>query len=169
MSRTSLLALTLLTALPACAKESPGPAGPGDPGGGQVCTQIGCINGYRLELKKATPWTPGNYTFTAELDGKVVECKGALPLQACDTGPSLSCTPDGSLQIGESGCALPPDQQGFSDIMIPGAPQRVRLTIAQDGKPLHSADLTPNYVTTRPNGEQCEPTCSSAAGELAVP
>lgn len=171
MSRMPI-ALTLLAglALPACSKEQPAPADPGGgPGVQKVCTQIGCLDGYRLELKKATAWTPGAYTFTVELDGKAVECKGALPLQSCDAGPSLSCTEDGKVQIGESGCALPPDQQGFSDIMIPGKPQRVKLTIVQDDKPLHSADLTPNYVTSQPNGEGCEPTCNSAAGEIAVP
>lgn len=169
MSRIPLLSLSLFAVSTlACSKGKPGSEGPDEPGG-KMCTQIGCIDGYRLELKKPTPWTPGVYTFSAELDGKVVECKGSLPLQACDAGPSLSCTEDGKLQIGESGCALPPDQQGFSDIMIFGKPQRVKLTIAQDDKPLHSADLTPNYITSQPNGEGCEPTCNSAAGEIAVP
>lgn len=169
MSRIPLLALSLIALSPLACKKEPPPAGPDDPAGGKVCTQIGCIDGYRVELKKATPWTPGVYTFTADLDGKVIECKGSLPLQACEAGPSLSCTEDGKLQIGESGCALPPAQQGFSDIMISGAPQRVKLTIAQDDKPLYSGDLTPNYITSKPNGEGCEPTCNSAAGEVAVP
>ncbi len=168
MSRPALLTLLLLTALPAC-KEQAGPAGPGDSGGGKVCTQIGCINGFRVELKKATPWTPGVYSFAFELDGKPLECKGSLPLQGCDAGPSLRCSEDGKVQIGESGCALPADQQGFSDIQISGEPQRVKLTISLGDQPLHSAELTPSYTTSQPNGEGCGPICRNAAGEIAVP
>jgi hypothetical protein len=166
--RTALFALVLLTALPACNKDQAAPDQPSKPGE-KMCTMIGCINGFRAEMKKATPWLPGLYTFNFDLDGKTVECKGSLPLQACESGPSLSCSPDAVVQIGESGCALPPAQQGFSDIQITGEPQRVRVTISQDDKPLHTADLTPNYVTSQPNGEGCEPTCRSANGEIAVP
>ena len=170
MSRSARLALALLTVLPACAKDKPAPAGPGDGAGGeQACTQIGCINGLRVELKKTTPWLPGTYTFGFELDDRKVECKGSLPLQACETGPSLSCTPDAMVQIGESGCALPPAEHGFSDIQINGEPQAVKLTVTHDDKPLHTADITPNYMTSRPNGDKCEPTCRNASAEAVIP
>lgn len=170
MSRLPI-ALLLLIAPLACAKEQPGPADPAATAGGgeRACTMIGCINGLHIALTKATPWLPGAYTFAFELDGKPVECKGALPLQSCDAGPSLSCTPDALVQIGESGCALPPAQQGFSDITIEGEPKQVTLKVLQDDKALISADVTPDYKTTQPNGPGCEPTCRNAASAVEVP
>jgi hypothetical protein len=167
--RLPLLALALFIVLPACKKDQAASPLPGEPGGEKVCTMIGCIDGLRAELKKATPWQPGSYTFNFELDGESVECKGALPLKACEAGPSLSCSADAGVQIGESGCALPAAQHGFSDIQFSGSPKQVRLTISQDDKPLHSADLTPEYITSKPNGEGCEPTCRSARAEIAIP
>ena len=166
----ALLALSMA----ACSKEQPGANGPSAPNtsdapGGKMCTEIGCENGARLTLAKATPWLPGAYIFNFELDGKAIECKGALPLQSCEAGPSLSCTPDAQLTIGESGCALPPAQQGFSDVMIPGAPQRVKVKVSRDGQEIGAADLTPNYMTSQPNGEGCEPTCKTASGDIAIP
>ena len=177
MLRPAPLLLALLFALPACTKTQPdpnGPDGPGGPagsagGGEKMCTAIGCNNGLRITVKKATPWLPGNYIFSFDIDGKAVECKGALPLQACDAGPSLSCTPDAVVQVGESGCALPPTQHGFSDISVRGEPQAVKLKVLFDDKPLKSADVTPNYVTTQPNGASCEPTCRNASAEVDLP
>ena len=165
------LALLMLTATLACSKEQPGPAGPaGGEGGERACTQIGCLDGLRLSLDKATPWLPGDYTFAFELDGEPVECKGALPLPSCDVGPSLRCTPDALVQIGESGCALPPAQHGFSDITIERAPKQVSLKISHDDQPLLvGADITPDYKTTQPNGPGCEPTCRSASSAVVLP
>ncbi len=163
------LALLLSTVSLACSKEQPGPAGPGASAGEQACTQIGCENGVRIELAKATPWTPGTYVFSLTLDGTPVECKGALPLQSCESGPSLSCTPDAAVQIGESGCALPPDQHGFSDIMVRGEPKQITLKVLFDGTPLKSADITPDFKTTQPNGPACEPTCRNAASAVDLP
>jgi len=164
--RPARLAFTaLLAALPACAAPSPGSSDPG----GKVCTQMGCINGLHVNLAKVTPWTAGNYTFALELDGTPVTCTGALPLPACDQGAALRCDVEGKVQIGESGCALPPEQHGFSDIQISGAPAKVKLTITREDQQLHSGELAPTYVTSRPNGPGCEPECRGANAEVALP
>ena len=164
--RPARLAFTaLLAALPACAAPSPGSSDPG----GKVCTQMGCINGLHVNLAKVTPWTAGNYTFAFELDGAPVTCTGALPLPACDQRPALRCDVEGKVQIGESGCALPPEQHGFSDIQISGAPAKVKLTITREDQQLHSGELAPTYVTSRPNGPGCEPECRGANAEVALP
>ena len=161
-----LACLAVLAALPACAPSTPASKDPG----GKMCTMIGCINGVHLNLAKPTPWTAGNYTFALELDGAAVTCTGALPLPACDKGNALRCDVEGKVQIGESGCALPPEQHGFSDIQILGEPARVKLTIKHEDQQLHSGELTPTYVTSRPNGPDCEPVCTQAKSDtLPVP
>jgi hypothetical protein len=162
---TRLPRIALLAALPACAAPSPGPQDPG----GKVCTQMGCIDGAHLNLAKVTPWTAGNYSFAVELDGTLVTCTGALPLPACEQGAALRCDVEGKVQIGESGCALPPEQHGFSDIQISGDPAKIKLTILREDQPLYSGELTPTYVTSRPNGPDCEPVCRGAQAEVALP
>lgn len=161
----ALLASSLL--LCACSKDQGGPGSPD--GGGKMCTEIGCVSGLRIDLQKAGAWQPGAYVFTFELDGSPVRCSGALPLKACDAGPSLTCDGEGRVQIGESGCALPPDQHGFSDIQLLGSPAKVRVAIARDGQELHSAELAPTYTESRPNGPGCEPVCRGASAQVAVP
>lgn len=173
--RSAQFALALLTTLPACNKDQVAPDQPGGPGGEAAattrrrCTMRGCVDGLHAVINKATPWQPGAYTFAFDLDGTEVECTGALPLKPCEAGRSLTCSILGpTVQIGESGCALPPDTHGFGDIRFPGAPKQVRVTISHDGKLLHSAELTPEYTTWEPNGEGCG-TCSSARSELVIP
>lgn len=163
--RAKLALAALAVALPACAPSTPVSKDPG----GKMCTMIGCINGLHLNLAKVTPWTAGNYTFALELDGAAVTCTGALPLPACDKGAALRCDVEGKVQIGESGCALPPEQHGFADIQILGEPAKVKLTIKREDEQLHSGELTPTYVTSRPNGPDCEPECRSANAEVALP
>ena len=64
---------------------------------------------------------------------------------------------------------LPPEQHGFSDIQISGTPTKIQLTIEHAETVLHSSEFAPTYVTTRPNGPECEPECRSASTELALP
>ena len=161
-----VLVFALVSSLVGCTKEQGEAVGPG---GGKMCTQIGCVDGLRLTLEKAGAWAPGAYTFAFTLDGAAVTCSGSLPLKACDAGPSLTCDAEGRVMIGESGCALPPDQHGWSDIQVSGAPKAVKLTISRDGQPLHAAELTPTYTESRPNGPDCGPVCRGAAATIAVP
>jgi hypothetical protein len=168
--RSILVLLTIsLTALGGCSKDQPGPAGPGPGGGEQNCTALGCINGLRVSLEKATPWAAGNYTFAFDLDGTAVTCKGALPLKACDAGPSLTCDVADKVQVGESGCAMGPETHGFSDVQIGSSPRAVALKISREDQVMHEAKLAPTYATSRPNGEACEPVCNSASERVALP
>lgn len=166
----SVLAVIVGVLLGACTKEQAGPPWPGA-GGEKVCTQIGCINGLRIELVKASPWAPGSYGFAFDLDGAKVACTGTLPLKACDAGPSITCDVADRVQIGESGCAMDAKTHGFADIQILGGemPRAVGLAITLDGAPLIDAKLTPAYRTTRPNGEGCEPQCTSASEQVPMP
>ena len=56
MLRRPSLAAAALTLAFACSKGQEGPTGPG--GGGQVCTQIGCVDGLQIELARGGPWPP---------------------------------------------------------------------------------------------------------------
>lgn len=166
LSRVAAPALALL--LLACSKGQVEP--PTDaPDGPKVCTEIGCLDGLQIALKKETPWPAGAYTFDFTVDGAPVRCSGALPLGPCDAGPSLTCDVAERVVIGESGCALPAAEQGFSDVRVPGAPAEVAVTITHEGAPLHQSTLKPTYVESRPNGPGCDPVCRSATAELALP
>lgn len=151
----------------ACSKGQVEPADPG--GGGKVCTEIGCIGGLRVELKAPGGWPPGSYTFGFALDGVPVVCSGALPLRACEAGPSLTCDVPGRVQIGESGCALPPEQHGFADILIPSSPAKLELSIQRDGQPIYAGSITPTYGVSQPNGPGCEPICRGATAQVVIP
>ena len=50
-----------------------------------------------------------------------------------------------------------------------GAPAKVKLTITREDQQLHSGELAPTYVTSRPNGPGCEPECRGANAEVALP
>ena len=162
-----LACVATLVVVGACA-QSPAP-GPGPVPSGQVCTQIGCLDGLLVRVVKPSPWVPGRYTFEVDVDGVQVRCSGALPLQPCESGPSLACTGDGKVIISESGCALPPESHGFGDLQISGEPQAVGITIKLDDNVLHTTTLQPSYVTSQPNGPGCEPTCRSGSADLALP
>ena len=158
------LALAAL-ALGSCSKGQSGTTPPG----GQVCTQIGCLDGLRVELTHPGAWPAGDYTFTLVADGAAITCVGALPLPPCEAGRALTCDRDGA-QIVESGCALPADAHGFAEILLPGPPvAELALTIARGGEPLVATTLRPTYRESRPNGPGCEPLCRSADLAVAVP
>lgn len=167
MLRRTLACASLAMLFCSCSKSHTGPAGPGD--GPKMCTQIGCLNGLQVELAKATPWAPGAYTFALALDGTAVTCTGALPLRPCDAGPSITCDIPDRVLIGESGCALAPDQHGFANIHVPSAVATFGLTITRDGEQLVATELTPTYVESQPNGPGCEPICHSASARVELP
>ncbi|MBL9105450.1 MAG: hypothetical protein JNL82_31230 [Myxococcales bacterium] len=167
----SLVTLVMILGLGACTKEQPGSEGPPAAGGPRACTEIGCINGLRVTMDKATAWAAGGYTFEIGVEGTKITCKGALPLKACDAGPSLQCDPADRVTIGESGCALPPESHGFSDIQFGGGepPREVELKIMKDGEALHTARLSPTYKTVQPNGAGCPPVCNNASETVQIP
>lgn len=162
-----VLGLLAVVCFVSCSKDQPGPAQPGP--GDRACTAIGCADGLRLEFIVTGKWIPGRYNFEFHLDGEKVTCTGSLPLKKCEEGPSVTCDPAGRVQIGESGCALPPEAQGFWDVQIQGTPRAVVMNIANDDKPLIEATMTPTYTTNRPNGEDCEPVCTSATEKVPMP
>lgn len=129
-----------------------------------ACTEIGCVDGLTLRVAPDYRWPPGNYVFGLKIDGRAVTCQGKLPLNPCDM-PSLTCDGEG-VTITESGCALPPEAQGFGDIQIESGPRQVAISITRDGQTLVEKTVTPAYRTGRPNGPRCAPECRQASVPL---
>lgn len=134
-----------------------------------MCTEIGCIDGLNIDLKAPSGWPAGSYTFAFELDGAPVTCTGALPRGGCETGPALTCDVEGKVRVEELGCAVPPEKQGFSGIVLFTGPKKATVTISRDGQELQRAELTPTYNESRPNGPDCEPLCRQAQATVTLP
>ena len=62
--------------------------------------------------------------------------------------------PDGVLELGAGGAQRDGEDAALADEVL-----------AQ----LHSGELAPTYVTSRPNGPGCEPECRGANAEVALP
>ncbi len=137
--------------------------------GGKVCTQIGCLDGFRIALEPAGGMPAGAYTFAVEIDGALTTCEGSLPLAACEAGPSVTCSSD-AVAIGESGCAMDPASQSFSDVIFqaPNNPEAVKLTISRDGAVIGEGEFSPEYRRVQPNGPECAPTCEQAEATLEL-
>ncbi len=133
-----------------------------------ACTTLGCQNGLHLTWAQG-PWKPGLYTVEVALDGATVTCTGRLPLPACDAGLGFRCGPGASILLGESGCALPPEQHGLASIDIAEMPAHARITVRRDGLVIGTQEIEPRYRETRPNGPDCEPVCRQASDTLPLP
>lgn len=147
--------------LASCASETPDPHSPP-----RACTDIGCVDGLRIELQPGSGhWDKGEYAFEIETPAGKTVCKGSLPLRACEGGPSLHCEGP-QVMIGESGCALPAEQHGFSTIELASGPASATIVIARDGTELARKTTAPAYRVSTPNGPGCEPTCRQASDTL---
>jgi len=131
-----------------------------------ACTDIGCRNGYNLDVSPSSGWTAGTYSFELDLDGRAITCQGSIPLKACGER-SFSCDAD-DVRLGESGCALPANAQGISNIAFEGFPLALSVRILRDGSEIANSQLTPTYRAGQPNGPGCEPICCSASETLAL-
>jgi len=132
------------------------------------CTEIGCTDGLVIDFKPSASWPSGSYVIEVTADGESTVCEITLPLRACGAEGSARCSGKLGASLGESGCALPPDQHGISGVAIHGQyPAQIALQVTRNGQEMLSKSLTPTYETLRPNGPECEPTCQSAS--LSVP
>lgn len=132
----------------------------------KACTEIGCTNGLTLNVDPGYEWRWGFYEFSFLIDGRSISCKGQLPLKKCEDGSSFRCSSD-MIQIGESGCALPPsDLHGISTIYINDTPRRVFLRVKRGGQYVITRTVTPDYQESQPNGPGCGPICTSASYNL---
>ncbi len=150
--------MTLLPLLAAC-----GPAEKLDPGD-RACTAMGCIDGFYVTVTSSGAWKAGEYVVTVVADGVTTKCSMTFPL----TSSSRSDCSGAGVQVGLSGSLLPEAQQSISSIALSSTPASVAIAITRDGVSLASSVFTPSYKTSRPNGPDCEPICTSASDTLTV-
>jgi hypothetical protein len=133
-----------------------------------MCTEMGCVSGFQLDVEPLSSWPHGKYHFEIVADGKKQICDGTLPLLACDRGGSLKCTGDTIASIVESGCALEDKEHAFGSISFDGTPCDVRVVITRDGKPLLDRSFQPSYRWFQPNGPGCDPQCIQARDDVKL-
>lgn len=153
----------LLTVMPAQAAEEAGIDTAGKPA--MACTQMWCQEGLTLDLN-SDEWPAGDYYFAINLDGKLTNCKAKLPFKNCES--NVTCNTK-DVTIGESGCALPPEQHSFNAILSQQAPSDVAVAIRRaDGK-YFVWDNSPQKICTFPNGARCdERECCSVYSEINI-
>lgn len=132
----------------------------------QACTEMGCISGLTIEIAQDYHWKPGRYVFDFVLDDKPVHCRGNLPLNTCDS-QSMQCSSN-EVMIMESGCAMPPETQGFGNITLSTFPAKVSVKISRDSRVIGAQEFTPAYKGVQPNGSQCQPVCKQATVTLPL-
>ncbi|MGE0171275.1 MAG: hypothetical protein AB7T49_00745 [Oligoflexales bacterium] len=128
-----------------------------------ACTEIGCTDGFQIALEPTASWQAGKYKFTMTHDGSTTTCEGELPLKPCGT-PSLTCTSD-DFSIGESGCALPAANQGFSEISSINAYKSLEVQIAYEDAIVASKTFAFEYKEVFPNGPECPGQCMQAPAQ----
>lgn len=137
----------------------------------RVCTEKACRDGHYVDLTPRDAWGAGSYEFNVSLDGVTTTCTANLPLPPCGTADPVTCSPDtNQVVIVDTGCFQAPDLQGFAGLeILPPNPKTMTLRISRDGSPLLEKSWTPSYRESRPNGEDCPPTCLLARTTLTVP
>lgn len=141
--------------------------GVGDGGGGydmpDICPTQACSSGLTVQLPKAGDWTYGAYDLTVTTDLGTLRCHVTRAAPPPQVRPAR-CAHERELSYE---CAGPPDP-AMGPIMISGAPQSVRVTIAKDGALLADATLAPRYSNLRWDGFDCDPSCRAAAATVDV-
>lgn len=128
-----------------------------------ICPMQACGSGLTIQLPKADDWSDGAYDLTVATDLGTLRChvtRAAPPPRA----RPARCANERELSFE---CAGPPDP-AMGPIMISGAPQSVRVTIAKDGALLADATLAPRYSNLRWDGFDCDPSCRAAAATVDV-
>lgn len=145
---------------------------------GTSCTEMGCADNVSVRVTAGDQaWSDGEYQFALTLDDLTGTCNFTLP-DALPPRGSISSIPclDGvdigiqqlaectTHQEGDSisqSCQPIPDRYELT-ISAYATPTQLSLTLSRDGAQLISESRALSYVTTRPNGPDCEPECRQA-------
>ncbi|HVH41761.1 MAG TPA: hypothetical protein VM925_05440 [Labilithrix sp.] len=121
----------------------------------KTCTLLACGNsGIRVDF---THVEPGTYVVDVVVDGTQTTCTATLPLKA--TEPTDDACSAAGILLTRSGSAMPAADQSIGGLQIQRAnANSVTVRVTRDGKLLHDATFSPNYVVTPgPNGPDCDP------------
>jgi len=122
---------------------------------GIACTDVGCTDGFYVSFERAA-WNAGTWTFDVTVDDAAVTCQATIPL---GSGAADGCTDD-LVMIELSGSELPVEEQSIPGMLIGVTDATtIRIAVSLDGTQVALQDFTPEYVTSQPNGPDCEPTC----------
>ena len=135
----------------------------GDSDRSDACTEMGCIDGLSVTFDPPLAGK-GTYTFDVTVDGTAYSCDATIPLE----GSSTVCGTGGVVSIFLSGTELDPGQQSLPGLHVEGTPKSVQIQVHRDKALVADADLSPKYQVVQPNGPDCEPTCHSAAVDVAT-
>jgi len=130
----------------------------------KTCSQIGCYSELQIILPDALKKTPGAYRVAIKSRGEEASCEFNYPVTSCDERPA--CSDEKKLITGVSGCAMSASDQEIGDLQLSDLPPEVELTIERDGEVVIEKKLTPEYTSSQPNGDGCEPRCCQAREEL---
>lgn len=130
---------------------------------GPICTEMGCIDGLSVAFEPPL-MGKGTYTYDVTVDGTAYSCDATIPLE----GSSTVCGTGGVVSIYLSGSELDPGQQSLPGLHVEGTPKSVQIQVHRDKALVADADLSPKYQVVQPNGPDCEPTCHSAAADVAT-
>ncbi|XYH95022.1 hypothetical protein ACMHYB_45555 [Sorangium sp. So ce1128] len=149
------------------------------------CTEIGCSDGFSITAATADKsWAAGDYTLELAVDGDKVSCAyswtntptvggGGLfvqcsPTVAVSIDAVTTCTDTRRGNSVSRSCTPVPGQ--FTQLLtIRGTPARVDVVARRDGALLGERSFTPEYRTSYPNGEGCEPACRGDAQDWELP
>lgn len=169
VARAAALSLTAAAALTDCDPNVAPPYGTPPvrldvPPGSDVraCTLIGCNAPLTVAFDRDSGWTAGTYRVVVAPNTSAAQtCTISIPLH-CDVSPRC----DGAWEwtIATSGCALDASQHTITGVVFrnPAAPGRVLVNAYQDERLIGMGEFSPEYVTSHPNGPDCEPTCQNA-------
>lgn len=133
---------------------------------GQVCTLVGCSSGVSVTLTSSA-WQDGDYTLELTSDGQREQCSFRVPtIVNVDSSVPVSCSG------GSSRVWLDVNGRDAHQIVIHASvaaePKVLGLGLSRDGSVVFTHSDMPSYVTSQPNGPDCEPTCRSATLEFSV-
>lgn len=132
----------------------------------KACTEMWCREGFSLALD-STAWKAGKYEFYIKADDTVVTCAATLPLRT-DCAPSAHCSHP-EWQIGESGCALPPDAQSFHEISASTIPQHIRVDVTGPDGRTARVEMPVTAQCGYPNGKECDKRqCCGATAHMTL-
>jgi hypothetical protein len=115
------------------------------------CTQIDCAD-------QASIWITGlpigqAYEIELETPEAIIQC---------------AIAPDGEMRITCDSYLYYDSYMDEARLSIPGTPDRVAITVRQNGAVLAQEEVIPDYVESAPNGETCGPICHQASIVVAL-